>query len=515
MFISKKLNKSGSYSIVIVEKINGKNREVHRIGTAKIEDDIEDLMQKARSWMHDYKYGNSDLFSESKEIVQSRETAEMERFLSNIDSILLNGVGLIFDKVYTRIGFDKIDDEVLKQLVISRICQPSSKSGTVDYLLHYFDEDVNLSKIYRYLDKLNNTQKDIVQQISITHTKRILGGRIGVVFYDVTTLYFESDKGDALRKTGFSKDGKHSNPQVVLGLLVSKGGYPLAYSIHEGNKYEGHTILPIVEDFVKKFCLKDFVIVADAGLMNKANLTEMRQRGYNYIIGAKIKSESNEVKDWILSQKKVDGRFYEIKKADKNRLIIGYSDARAKKDRYNREKGVRRLENDYQSGKLSKDSINKRGYNKFLEIEKDVHVKINTTKIAEDERWDGLKGYISNTKISCKSIYERYRDLWQIERAFRVTKGKLEMRPMFHFTSKRIEAHICICFVAYKCYKELERMMKINKMDISIDKALFIAGSVTTIRVRMPKSNEIFEKTMLFKKHQAIEKLFSENFWVA
>jgi len=135
--------------------------------------------------------------------------------------------------------------DVLRHLVVSRICQQQSKVATVDYLKSYFDEDVDLNKIYRYLDKLSDTQKDKIQEISVNHTRKVLGGNIGVVFYDVTTLYFETDFADNLRKTGFSKDGKHSQPQVVLGLLVSDGGYPLAYSIHEGNKYEGHTMLPI------------------------------------------------------------------------------------------------------------------------------------------------------------------------------------------------------------------------------------------------------------------------------
>jgi transposase len=105
--------------------------------------------------------------------------------------------------------------------------------------------------------------------------------------------------------------------------------------------------------------------------------------------------------------------------------------------------------------------------------------------------------------------------LWQIERAFRVTKGKMEMRPIFHFTKERIEAHICICFIAYKCYKELERLMTLNNMTISIDKALFIAGAVTTIVVKLPHSKKKLEKTMLFKRHKPIEKLFSDEFWVA
>jgi transposase len=163
---------------------------------------------------------------------QQREEQQVtEYLLLNIENILLNGTQLILNQVFKLIGFDTIEDEILKHLVIARLCQPSSKSGTVDYLKSYIDEDVELHRIYRYLDRLYNTQQEKIQQISVEHTKKILGGSIGLVFYDVTTLYFETDYSDDFRITGYSKDGKHSQPQVVLGLLVSKDGYPLSYSL--------------------------------------------------------------------------------------------------------------------------------------------------------------------------------------------------------------------------------------------------------------------------------------------
>jgi transposase len=403
-------------------------------------------------------------------------------------------------------------------LVVSRICQPRSKVATVDYLKSYFDEDVDLNKLYRYLDKLNDTQKDKIQEISVAHTRKVLGGKIGVVFYDVTTLYFETDSADDLRKTGFSKDGKHAQPQVVLGLLVSDGGYPLAYSIHEGNRYEGHTMLPVVKDFVERFHLEDFVIVADSGLMNKENIAELEKNGYKYIIGARIKNESKAVTDWILSQEKKDGNFYEYQKSEQCKFILGYSESRAKKDAYNREKGVKRLEKEYESGSITKDKINKRGYNKFLKLSNNANIKveIDYSKINEDACWDGLKGYTTNTGLSAQDVYKQYSELWQVERAFRVTKGVLELRPMFHFTRKRIEAHVCICFVAYKVYKELERILKLNGINLSVDKVLDIAKTITTIKVKLPLSNETITKTMLVtKKHKTIENLFDKNFWIS
>ena len=334
------------------------------------------------------------------------------------------------------------------------------------------------------------------------------------MFYDVTTLYFETDISDDLRKTGFSKDGKHSQPQIVLGLLVSEGGYPLAYSIHEGNKYEGHTMLPIIEDFVCKFNLTDFVIVADSGMINKENIALLEERSYKYILGARIKNESEQITDWILSQNKTDGAFYEYSKSEKSRLIVGYSQKRALKDAHNREKGIRRLEKEYKSGLITKDKINKRGYNKFLEISNDVEVKLNYEKIKEDELWDGLKGYISNTTLVASTISEQYSGLWQIERAFRISKGTLELRPMFHFTRKRIEAHVCLCFVAYKVYKELERILKTNNINLSVDRVLNIAKTITTLKIKLPTSGKTINKTMLITaKHKSIAILFDDLFW--
>jgi transposase len=417
--------------------------------------------------------------------------------------------------VFNLIGLDAIEDAILKQLVIARLSQPSSKAGTVDYLKSHFDEDVELHKIYRYLDKLYDTRREKVQAISVAHTRKILGDKIGLVFYDVTTLYFETGYGDDLRKPGFSKDGKHAQPQIVLGLPVSSGGYPLAYSIHEGNTYEGHTMLPVVEDFVKKFDLKDFVVVADSGLMNKDNIKDLEAKGYKYILGARIKNENEKVKLWIFSLEKKDGTFNEYPKTETSRLIVGYSENRAKKDRYNREKGIKRLEKEYKSTTLTKDKVNKRGYNKFLEISDDIRVNINYEKISEDEKWDGFKGYITNTELSAATVYEEYSGLWQVERAFRITKGTLELRPLFHFTKKRIEAHVCICFVAYKVYRELERILRLKEINLSVDKVLAIAKTVTTLKIKLPVCGETMTKTMLVtSKHKAIAQLFDENFWM-
>jgi len=508
-------------SIQIIDKSRGRYNVYKTIGSSSDAIEIDNLYLQGKRWIA-IQNGERDMFAEAEREREEKQITEY--LLNNVESILLNGAQLILNQVFRIVGFDVIEDEIFKHLVVARLCQPSSKAGTVDYLQSYFEEDVELHKIYRYLDRLYSSQQERIQQISVEHTRRILGGKIGLVFYDVSTLYFETDYGDELRKPGFSKDGKHALPQVVLGLLVSEGGYPLAYSIHEGNKYEGHTMLPVVEDFVKKFDLNDFVIVADSGLMNNDNINLLEKNGYKYIIGARIKNESAEVKQWILSLEKKDGCFYELGKLPKSyeagklprsRLIVGYSDKRAAKDRYNRKKGIRRLEKEYDKGTITKENINKRGYNKFLELSDDVKININYEKVKEDECWDGLKGYMTNTLMPAESIYKEYSGLWQVEHAFRVTKGTLELRPMFHFTEKRIKAHVCICFVAYKVYKELWRILKnCDDINLSVDKVLNIARTITTVKVKLPVSGETLTRTMLLtQRHKSIKKLFDQNFW--
>jgi len=222
MFVRKKKNPSGVVSIQIIDKSRGTYKVCKTIGSSSDTIEIEALFQAGKKWI-DHHYGQRDMFSLAEQQQESKQITE--HLLNNIENILINGTQLILNEVFKIVGFDVINDDILKHLVVARLCQPSSKAGTVEYLKSYFDEDVELHKIYRYLDRLYNTLQDRIQQISVEHTRKILGGHIGLVFYDVTTLYFESDQSDELRERGFSKDGKHAQPQVVLGLLVSRDGY--------------------------------------------------------------------------------------------------------------------------------------------------------------------------------------------------------------------------------------------------------------------------------------------------
>jgi transposase len=168
-----------------------------------------------------------------------------------------------------------------------------------------------------------------------------------------------------------------------------------------------------------------------------------------------------------------------------------------------------KLEKQIKTGKLTKASINNRGYNKFLEIENEVKISLSKQRIEEDKRWDGLKGYTTNTRLSIDEVLENYRDLWQIEKAFRIAKTDLEIRPIYHRVQRRIEAHICIEFVAYKVYKELERLLKLKNSELSPEKAINIAKTIYSVKIKHPITNDITFSTIINTEEQKyLAKLF-------
>jgi transposase len=409
-------------------------------------------------------------------------------FFTGLNEICLMGPELLLGKLFDEIGFDAIKGKLFRLLVITRFVYPVSKLKTTDYWFKYNGTVIDVERIYRYLDKLHSKHKEDVQQISYKHTLQIPNGQISMVFYDVTTLYFEIEDPDELRKTGFSKDGKHQHPQIVLGLLVSVDGYPLAYEIFAGNKYEGHTLMPVLESFRKKFNLEKLVVIADAGLLSHDNVEELRTKRYGYILGARIKNESLSIKEKILALKLNNGESTVLTSEGQSQLIISYSDARARKDAANRKKGLEKLERSVANGKLTKQSINNRGYNKYLKLDGKTSITIDYEKYKDDSKWDGLKGYLTNTNLSKGEVIANYGQLWKIEKAFRISKTDLRIRPIYHRLQRRIEAHICIAFCAYKIYKELERLLNEKKAGLSPEKAIDILKTIYRVTIILPHS---------------------------
>ena len=502
MFVRKKSNASGLISVQVLQKQLGRNKLLKTIGSAKEESVINSLLEQGNAWIRQQQKQSDLDFNQEDQL--------LEVFIDGIEAIRIAGIELMLGKLFDEIGFNKIADGLFRKLVLARVCFPVSKLKTTAYLRRYEGYETDEDKIYRYLDKLNKKQKREVQQISYDHTLTILNGQINVVFYDVTTLYFEIEQEDELRKTGFSKDGKHQNPQIVLGLLVSIDGYPLGYDIFKGNKFEGQTMMPVLNFFRRKYKIKNLVVVADAGLLSNKNIEALEVNKYEYILGAKIKNESNEIKDQILSLNLENGQTTMLPYKQGRQLIVSYSEARARKDAANRVRGVEKLKKNIQSGKLTKKQINNKGYNKFLEMKGVIDIAIDETRIEMDKRWDGLKGYITNTSLDKEVAIHQYNQLWQIEKAFRIAKTDIRIRPIYHRLPRRIEAHVCIAFTAYKVYKELDRQLKLAQSNLSPEKAIEIAKTIYMVEARKPISKQLYRKVIIKSNEQSeIAKIFN------
>lgn len=495
MFYRRKPNKSGTYSVEVVSKIDGKNVVVQRFGTSRDETILRSFERKAQQWISD-QHGPKLPFSWDKDDIIS----DFMSSLSN-SQVRVQGPELVYGSIYDQIGYDAIEEPMFRHLVVCRLFSPGSKLKTIDYLQRYLHVSVTKHNIYNFIDRLSPAEgcgiKHKVEQISYAQTKKVLKGKVGVVFYDMTTLYFEASDEDDLRICGFSKEGRHRNPQIFLGLLVAVGGNPIGYEIFEGNIHESKTLIPMVESLAARFGFDHPIVIADAGLLSKNNIDTLDQAGYQYILGARPKNDSSDVKEKILSMRLRDGQVRSFIRKDKRRIVVSMSDARARNDAKNRKDGLRRLEKKLGAGRLTKNNINNRGYNKYLRMEGDVRISIDYERFESDAAWDGIKAYVTNSKLPPKKIVANYHNLWFIERAFRMNKTDLRIRPIYHRLRNRIEGHICICFTAYTIMLELERRLKEANSPLSLNEARELTKNIYSITYTLPETKE--ERTTLLR----------------
>jgi hypothetical protein len=503
VFVRKKRNKSGSASVQIIEKRGGGYRVVQTLGSSRDVHEVEQLFLRGQQIVHAPAPTQPWLLP-----IKSKEDLAIESFVGSLSNVQVRTVGpeLIFGTLFDRIGFNIVPERMFRNITIARLAYPVSKLKTIDYLYRYQGVSLSVDAVYRFMDRLSGRYKGQVEAVAYRYTKERLGGSIAVVFYDMTTLYFEAEDEDDLRKIGFSKDGKFEHPQIMLGLLVGEEGLPIGYDIFEGNTFEGHTLLPVLKKIRSKYGLDKPVVVADAALLSQQNQEGLKQEGYPFILGGRLKNESESVRAAVL-EKAVgmgDGDAMELKKLDGSRLVVTYSTQRAKKDAWNREKGLKKLRARVHTGRLTKESLNNRGYNKFLRIEGEATVVIDDDKIKTDRAWDGLKAYVTNTSLSAKKVTETYVHLWQIEKAFRISKTDLRVRPIYHHLRHRIEAHVCLAFAAYTIYKEMERLLKAQQVSMTPKRAAELTQNMYELEYTLPGSGERKRQLLQMDEEQAL-----------
>ena len=394
---------------------------------------------------------------------------------------IVTGVHEAHGAVYRELGFDRLltyrhraSAPALFHTVMARVANPHSKRETARRLGRNFGVSLALEKIHRMMDRLDGQFIGRLKSRVASNTGASLGGPLDLLFFDCTTLHFESVRedggGDALRAFGHSKDGKPHRVQVVLALAVTREGLPLSYEVFPGATYEGHTFLPVVESLRRRHTGAEAICVADAGMFSHGNLSALEAEGHRYIVGARLRNLPKALKGRILNVTRYRGlpvgeagAKAGVFRHRGRRVAVSHSPKRAAKDARDRRRAVRRLLKQLNRSGQPK-SLVPRGAARFVRMRGKGRWEIDPDKIADAAHWDGLRGVATNVRgMSVAELFGRYRGLWQVEQSFRITKHDLKVRPVYHWTPGRIRAHLAIAYMAFACVRHLAYRVKLQK----------------------------------------------------
>lgn len=481
-----------------------KQKIVRHIGIAEDAGEEAQLVMMAESIKIKLEAGEQQLLFPPEKLAQlakteNKLTQPSEEFEVNLKNLaeeqrLVAGVHDIYGSLFDELGLAKIFEvpsraknmvEVFKNILLARIANPVSKRASVDMLEENFGISIDLNKVYRMMDMLDEKAVERLNGRVYDNTAALLGGKIDVVFFDATTVYFEAFEADELRRMGYSKDLIFNQPQVLLSLMVTKEGLPLGYQVFPGSVYEGHTVLTALESIKKRTGgIGRVVFVADAGMLREENLKLLADNNFEYIVGARLRNMSAAQKEEILKVSNYSlcaggARVARLALSDNNWLVVSHTEKRAAKDRHNREAAIERLKNKLAGNKTAK-AFTQSSCRRYLNINGGT-ISLNEEKIKADAAWDGLHGVVTNAKdMDNNMVLEQYKNLWQVEEAFRITKHDLKVRPVYHWNPARVRAHFAIAFAAYTLVKHMEYRVKLQYEKLSPERIRQILTRVQT-----------------------------------
>jgi len=481
-YVRKVRTTSGAVAVQVARKDNGRVVVLAHLGSAHTDAELGVLLARAREVVAE---GQQALDFEVSARTQSvsdvadyREAALLKTAVSpapvappgrttGTSSRLLYGV---LGAVYDWLGFDEVvDDAVFRDLVIARIVEPTSKLDSARVLADLGVKAVSYRSVQRHLVKtVDDKYRDKIAAKCFAYASDC--GGLSLILYDATTLWFEAENEDELRKVGYSKDRK-TDPQIVVGLLVDRTGFPLEISCHEGNTAETTTIVPIITSFTERHDLKDtpVVVATDAGMLSAANLKALDELGCSFIVGSRTTKAPGDLEshfhwngDAFTDKQIIDTvtprhgntRVNDIKLRTEPvwdpqthpgawRAIWSYSDTRARRDQKTlaaQEQRARAIVDGERPGKSAR----------FVKVKgSDRH--LDQTALARAQSLVGLKGYVTNVPVTvmpATEVIDKYHDLWKVEKSFRMSKSDLAARPIFHHQRQSIEAHLTIVFTA-------------------------------------------------------------------
>ena len=491
-----------------------------------------------KSLFKDKDISGEDLQSLTAKRQKGRKKAKPLEEILPVNQVLLNdlveekriveGVSDIALPIYDKLAFHtllplKKDQEVLRSLVLARMIAPKSKRGLQRFIQDKFDENHSLDTIYRLMDKLHPHITKL-KTLVFNRTNTLFPKGINLMLFDVTTLYFESTNTDDLRNFGYSKDHRFNTTQVVLALATNVEGLPVGYELFAGNTAEVKTLVASIESWKAHLPIGDVCFVGDRAMFCEANLNLLESKGYRYVVAAKLRSLPKALRADILNKdnyaeaefEKEIGRIGEFKYQDR-RLIVSYKTKRATKDGKDRQNILDKITKSLNKSKETGKLITNNGIKKYTKSSGESETVLDETKIQEDADWDGLHGVITNiSNESAINILGHYSRLWVIEESFRINKHTLKMRPIYHWTQKRIEAHIALCYMSFALLRNLQYQINLTQkvsVEEILEELMNVQASIyihkkTNDRYRVPghvthKASKIYKALNLVRSQDA------------
>lgn len=445
-YIRKVKTKSGATAVQIEHKLGRDRVGITHVGSAHNDGELNVLLAMAQEKIHERQLklelldqGDPDICMEKSCSVLLWETLE---------------------EVYSALGFDALGDQVFKQLVLARIIEPTSKLDTIRVLDELGLDTPSNSSIHRCLRRVvENEYRDLISQACLKNTAT---NSLTLVLYDVTTLYFEAQREDDYRKSGLSKE-RRLDPQITVGMLVDRTGFPLEIQSFEGNKAEVKTLLPVLAGFRQRHEIEHITVTADAAMLSAGNIAELEKLGYHYIIGSRLAKTPYEIEEYLAEENSniKDGQIFESNlvvtiegKRKQRRVVYQYRQKRAALDLSNIEKTLAKAQK-----MVEKKADMKR--NRFLKLS-GARPEINEELVQEARRKAGIKGYVTDLEIPAQQVIDAYHALFQVEKSFRMSKSDLKARPIFHHKRDSIEAHLTIVFSALAIARTIEKKSGIS-----------------------------------------------------
>lgn len=441
---------------------------------------------------------------------------------------LIEGVDDIAGPLYDKLGFadllaNKKANQRLKDLVLARLVAPQSKHQLQQTLAHKFAKDYDLDALYRLMDTLH-PKIDQIKSNVFKRTQQLFPQGISLMLFDVTTLYVESTTTDDLRNFGYSKDHRFNTTQVVLALATNADGLPLGYELFSGNTAEVKTLCTAIEKWQQELPITNVCFVGDRAMFCEANLTLLQERGYTYIVAAKLRKMPQAMQKKILDESHYHIESFAneigwIAEFDCNgrRLITSYKSKRAMNEAKSREQILQKISKVLAKSNNTGKLLSNKGIKKYTTSQGTSETVLDADKIQADANWDGLHGVMTNIKeADAQTILQSYARLWVIEESFRINKHNLKMRPIYHWKPERIESHIALCYMAFATLRHLQYAVSLTQKvsaDEVMEELLNVQASIylhkeTKDRYRVPghlthKASKIYKALGLVRSSDA------------